>query len=206
MNLLKKSTPRITGLVTLILLVLSSKQAEAGFFNLEEFVDYQSWAVGMEPEITLNQGGGFATNFKFTYGITPLSNFQAGIGFGGGARGFRIGGAYTFDFIPDLDGQIGAGLALTGYYYKLRSAIGETEFSIAPYIHNAFQTRGGVDFDPYISLPLGMAFSSGTYVTTFQLVMGSYFPTSQHFGVNAELGVQLKDSSSYISFGMTYRD
>ena len=178
----------------------------AGVFNLTQFVDYQSWAIGMEPEVTITAGGGFATNFKFTYGIAPLSNFQAGVGFGTGARGFRIGGTYTFDFIPDIKGQIGAGIAIQGYYYKLAGSSGQTETTAIPYIHNIFKTKGGTSFDPYIALPLGLAFFDGTYRSIMQLVMGSYFPTSDHFGFNAEFGVTLKDTDSYLAGGVTYRD
>jgi hypothetical protein len=162
--------------------------------------------VGLEPEATLTSGGGFATNFKFTYGITPLSNFQATVGFGSGARGFRIGGAYSFDFIPDLDGQIGFGIYLQGLYYKLRSSISSTEVTITPYIHNRFESSSGTDFDPYLALPVGMAFISSNYETIVQLVVGSYWPMSQHIGVNLEVGLNLKDTDSYMAGGITYRD
>ena len=187
-------------------LVSSVPSAQAGVFNLTQFVDYQSWAVGMEPEITFTDGGGFATNFKFTYGITPLNNIQATVGFGSGARQFRIGGAYSFDVVPDLDGQIGFGFYLQGLYYKRRAAIGNTEVTLTPYIHNAFQSAGGTDFDPYLAVPFGMSFMSGTYTTVVQLAVGSYFPLSQHFGFNVEAGFSLKDTDSYVSFGATYRD
>jgi hypothetical protein len=192
--------------LSLFTLLNQPQTAQAGVFNLHQFVDYESWAFGLEPETTLTSGGGFATNFKFTYGITPLSNFQVGVGFGGGARGFRLGGAYTFDFIPDLDGQIGFGLAVQGYYYKLRGGLAQTETTLLPYIHNSYRTGEGATFDPYVGLPFGMAFLDGTYRTIVQLAVGTYFQTSDHFGVNAELGLNVKDTDSYLSFGVTYRD
>jgi hypothetical protein len=204
LNQLKKTAFLV--LFTLASATGFSRSAQAGVFNLPQFVEFQSWAVGMEPEVTLTSGGGFATNFKFTYGITPLNNIQAIVGFGSGARGFRVGGAYTFDFIPDLEGQIGFGVYLQGVYYKLRGAVSSTEVTLTPYIHNAFETSSGTSFDPYIALPVGIDFILGTYNTIAQLVLGSYFPTSQHFGFNAELGLNLNQTDSYIAVGVTYRD
>ena len=129
-----------------------------------------------------------------------------GVGFGSGSRGFRIGGTYTFDFIPDLDGQIGFGVALQGYYYKLKGSVGQTEATLYPYLHNLFEGSSGVDYDPYVALPFGMAFYNGNYRTILQLVIGNYFKTSDHFGFNLELGMNLKDTDTYIATGITYRD
>lgn len=180
--------------------------AEAGVFNIPEFVDQSSWSVGLEPEATFSGGGSFSNTLKFTYGIASLSNLQIGLGTGTGTRGFRTGATYTFDFIPDLDGQIGAGLALQAYYFKMAGSIGETQLMVYPYIHNQFGNTGNTSTDPYIALPIGMALKDGTYRTVAQLVLGSYFQTSQNFGINAELGINMKGSDTYVSTGITYRD
>src|SRR5262245_14438585 len=94
--------------------------AQAGVFTLTQFVEPTEWSLGIEPEVTLSGTSGFAVNSKFTYGLSDLSNIQFGIGPGSGERKFRIGGAYTLDFIPDLEGQLGTGIAIQGYFYKLR--------------------------------------------------------------------------------------
>ena len=188
----------------------SISTVQAGVFNIPEFVEYHGWAVGIEPEATLSTWGnsaqsGIATTAKFTYGITPLSNLQIGMGTGSGTKGFRTGGTYTFDIIPNLDKQIGAGLALQAYYYKLKGSFGQTETTLYPYIHNTFHGET-FDYDPYIALPWGMAFYNSNYRSIMQLVFGSYVKASEHFGLNAELGLNLKDTDTYISFGITYRD
>jgi len=181
--------------------------AKAGVFNIPEFVDPGNWAVGLEPEATFNSGGSFSTNLKFTYGLAPISNLQFGIGEGSGNRGFRIGGTYTFDFIPDLKGQIGAGIALQLYYYKIQSGLSQTEASIYPYLHKAFENGGWVtSYDPYVALPLGIGFVSGTYHSLLQLVLGSAFRTSQYFSLNGELGINLSNTDTYIAGGITYRN
>lgn len=178
--------------------------SQAGVFNIPEFVDESSWSVGLEPEATFSGGGSFSNTLKFTYGIASLSNLQVGLGTGTGTRGFRGGATYTFDFIPDLDGQIGAGLALQAYYFKMSNSVGETQMTLYPYIHNQFGNNS--TFDPYIAVPFGMALRDGTYRTVAQLVMGSYFQTSQNFGINAELGLNMKGTDTYLSGGITYRD
>ena len=181
--------------------------AQAGVFNLPEFVEYKSWALGLEPLITMTNGSGVGANVKFTYGISPLSNLQLGMGSGSGSKQFRLGGAYTLDFIPDLDGQIGAGIAFQGYTYHMKTTGGSmTEITAIPYIHNNFTTSNDANFDPYISLPVGMAFNDGTYRTIMQIVFGVFFKTTEHVFYNMELGLNMKDTDTYIATGITYRN
>ena len=190
---------------------LASPVAKAGVFNIPEFVEYKSWAVGIEPEVTLNtfgntQSSGVSFTAKFTYGITPLSNLQVGLGTGTESEGFRLGGTYTFDLIPDLEGQVGAGLAIQAYYFKIKDGFGETITSVYPYVHKMFTSTTGFRYDPYVALPYGLAFYDGSYRSTWQLVIGNYFKTSAHFGFNIELGMSLKDTDTYFSTGVTYHD
>lgn len=194
---------------------LASNQAVAGVFNIPEFVEYKSWALGMEPEVTLSTYGntnnsGIADTFKFTYGISPLSNLQVGMGEGSGSKGFRTGATYTFDFIPDLEGQLGAGLALQAYYYKLKGSYGQTEATIYPYLHkmikNGAAKESDAAYDPFIALPFGEAFYNSTYRSIWQLVVGASLKSSEHFAITGEIGISLKDTDSYISGGITYRD
>ncbi len=189
-----------------LLITSTSQKAQAGVFNIPEFVEQKSWSVGLEPEATFSSGGSFSNTVKFTYGIASLSNLQVGLGTGTGTRGFRGGATYTFDFIPDLAGQIGAGIAFQMYHYKLQASVGQTEMTLYPYVHNQFETSGHSAFDPYIALPFGMALRDGTYRTITQIVVGSYFETSKNFGINAELGMNMKGADSYLSGGITYRD
>ena len=197
---------------TLALVLFSfATNASASVFTIPQFVEYKSWAVGLEPEATLSSSSiapseGVAFNAKFTYGITPLSNLQIGVGPGSGKKTFRFGGTYSFDFIPDLSGQIGAGLAAQAYYFNLRDSSGKTEIQAYPYIHKRFTSSSGLDFDPFIAMPYGMAFVDGTYQSVWQLAFGSYFRSSEHIGINSELGLNLKNTDTYLSFGVTYRD
>lgn len=194
---------KIIAIATLLILSTLNQNAQAGVFNLTQFVDHQNWSVGIEPELTLSNGSGFATSAKFTYGLNMLSNLQVGVGTGSGAREFRVGGAYTLDFIPDLDGQMGFGIAAQAYYYKVRSNLAQTEVQLIPYLHNAFQFATQ-SIDPYLSLPSGLALIDGRYRSIVQVATGAYFKISDHLGYNLELGINVRNTDNYISGGVTY--
>ena len=193
-----------------LLSLMNASPSWAGVFNIPEFVDYQSWAFGLEPEITFDTfekgGGGFGSNAKFTYGLTPLSNLQIGIGTGAGSKGFRVGGTYSFDFIPDMEGQVGLGVAAQGYYIKLHDASARTEGLIYPYVHKSFGIRNGMILDPYVAVPFGMAFHAGTYRTVVQGVIGTAIRTNEHVRLHLESGFNIKDYDSTLSFGLSYRN
>jgi hypothetical protein len=197
-------------LLALGVTLLLAPTGRASVFTLPQFIEHKSWAIGFEPEATLETthkagGAGVAITTKFTYGMTPLSNLQIGIGSGSGEKSFRIGGAYTFDFIPDLQGQIGAGLGVQSYYFNLRSGSGKLDTQIFPYLHKRFP-GSGISFDPYIAMPYGVSFVSGSALAIWQLALGTYFKTSEHLGYNTELGLNLKNSDTYLAFGVTYQD
>ncbi|MBU6153544.1 MAG: hypothetical protein KGP28_04510 [Bdellovibrionales bacterium] len=198
-------------LLVLPLLLFLPQITSASVFTIPQFVEYKSWAVGIEPEATLSSsargsGQGVAFNAKFTYGISPLSNLQIGLGPGSGNRTFRFGGTYSFDFIPDLSGQVGAGLATQAYYFNLRDQSGRTEILAYPYVHKRFTSSSGLEFDPFIAMPYGLAFVNGNYDSLWQLALGSFFKTSEHIGLNTELGLGLKNADTYLCFGISYQD
>jgi hypothetical protein len=194
----------------LFLAPLAPRAAHATVFTIPQFVEHKSWAIGFEPEATLSTasptGTGVAFNTKFTYGLTPISNLQIGIGPGSGEKDFRIGGTYSVDWIPDLPGQVGAGLAAQAYYFNLRNSTARTDFQVYPYLHKNFATSKGFDIDPFVALPVGMSFTQGQYFWTAQLAVGSFFRTSEHVGLNGELGFNLQNTDTYLAFGVTYRD
>ncbi len=197
---------KITLSMAILAAVFTAQTSHAGVFNIPQFVELKSWSVGLEPEATFTSGGSFSNTLKFTYGIGSLSNVQVGIGTGSGNRGFRTGATYTFDFIPDLDGQIGAGIAFQTYFYKVRSNYGQTELTLYPYVHNEYEVAGNIALDPYIAIPFGLALNNGAYNTISQFVVGGYFKTTKNFGINTEIGMNLKGADSYLSGGITYRD
>jgi hypothetical protein len=198
-------------LICLTILVLFRTESRASVFTIPQFVEYRSWAVGLEPEATFStptpaEGTGISLTAKFTYGITPISNLQIGLGPGSGNRTFDIGGTYSFDFIPDLKGQVGAGIAAQAYYFSIKDSSGKTEITAYPYVHKMFPGPKNLSYDPYLAMPVGFSFLAGTYQAVWQLSTGCYVKTSDHFGVNAEFGLSLQNTDTYLSLGATYRD
>lgn len=192
------------GWLVLVLAVAISKPAHAGVFNIPHFVAPGEFAVGLEPELTLSNGAGFATNLKYTQGITELMNGQFIIGTGGGPRQFRVGGNLAFDFFPDIEGQPGLGFATQALYYRLKGNVGQLDVTAIPYIHKSFKTGSGMEFDPFFSVPFGLGLTDGRYKTISTAVLGSSFKGSEHFRYSIELGVSINNAETYFSGGVTY--
>lgn len=188
-------------LYALVLLALAVP-ARAGTFSMADFVAPGEFSIGIEPEVMLSDGAGFATNVKYTQGLTDNENFIGTIGTGTGGREFRVGGAMTFEFFPDTASQPGMGLGAQAMYYRLADQ-GELETTAIPYIHKSFRA-GGADVDPFFSLPVGFAFSNGQYQEITSASIGSLFKASEHFSYVAELGLALHNTQSYVSGGVVY--
>jgi hypothetical protein len=177
--------------------------AQAGVMNLPNFQEVGAWSLGVEPEITLTNGAGLAGTAKFTYGLNELSNLQVGVGHGSGPRQFRLGGALTFDFLPDLESQPGVGVAVSAYYFRA-GTVGQIELSAIPYIHKQFDTGSG-KVDPFLAIPVGFAFKDNSrYISISQAAVGASFHTNELFRYTVELGLAINNTDSYISAGITY--
>lgn len=194
--------PFYLGLCSLVL-SLSLSQAHAGVFNLPHFVTPGEFAIGVEPEFILSSGAGTGINTRYTHGISDMNNLSAILGTGSGPRQFRIGGAFTFDFFPDLAHQPGLGLALQGLFVQYAAASG-VETTAIPYIHKLFRTEVGFNIEPFLAIPIGLSLSQGMYQTISSAVVGCLFEHSEHFRTSMELGINLSNTNTYISAGVIY--
>jgi len=193
-----------TGLVLSLLLapLVLAPKVQAGVFNLPNFVPQKEFALGLEPEVTLSNQSGVGVNFKYQHGLSDMNNLMVTIGTGTNNRQFRLGGAFTFDFFPDVDDQPGIGLALQGLFVQLANA-GSVEITAIPYIHKKFIGDGN-QFEPFLAIPLGISLSGGAYQPLATLAIGSMLHHSQHMRTIIEVGVGLTNVSTYISGGLTY--
>lgn len=181
---------------------LLSLNSQAGVFNLPHFVPSGDFGIGLEPELTMSSGAGLGVNLRYIQGLSDLSNFTGILGTGGGDRQFRLGGAFTFDFFPDTEGQPGIGLAIQGLFVRLPQT-GSVELTGIPYIHKSFISQDS-NVEPYFAVPIGISLAQGTYKTITNLVFGSFFHHSAHFSTIAEFGVSLNNSYTYLSGGIVY--
>jgi hypothetical protein len=183
--------------------VVGPLRSEAGVFNTPHFIAPGEFGIGVEPELNFRDDSATAgVNFRYTHGLSDLSNVTGIIGTGGGTRKFRFGGVYTFDFFPDVEKQPGIGIAVQPLYVQLPSA-GSVEITVTPYIHKNFKVQQG-DIDPFLAVPIGLMLSQGTYKTISTLVAGAHFQMNEHVGSVVELGVKLNNSFSYFSGGIVY--
>lgn len=189
-----------------LVLTLGAFEAKAGLFNLPRFVEPGKNAVGVEPEVTLTSGGGFAGNLHYTQGLTDLNNLHLLLGMGTGVRRFRIGASFTFDFFPDVGDQPGMGIATQGVYYRYKGGFGQLETALIPYLHKSFHRGSGDQIEPYFAIPIGPAFRSGEYTWTTQVVMGAiYRRTDTDIQFVGEVGVNVNKTESYVSGGILYQ-
>lgn len=177
-------------------------QAQAGVFNIPHFVAPTNFALGLEPEFYMTQGTGLGVNLRFTQGISDLSNVSAILGTGGGARQFRFGGNFTFDFFPDVEGQPGIGIAAQALF--VQTPVGGTlELQGIPYIHKNLKTDSAGEIEPFLAVPIGVSMLQGTQVIS-TLTVGAQFHQSAHVSTIIELGVGLSNASTYLSGGIVY--
>lgn len=194
---------RIGFVLALVLgVTLGQQMAQAGVFNLPRFIQPKEFAIGAEPEFNFGTVNGVGTNLRGTLGLSDTNNVSVIVGLGTGPRLFRVGGAFTFDFFPDTDGQPGIGLALQGMFIQLPGT-GSVELTGIPYIHKSFKSSYGA-FDPFLAVPVGLSLAGGTYQPLVTLTVGTQFQHSEHFSSVAEFGAGLSNTNTYISGGVIY--
>jgi hypothetical protein len=177
--------------------------AQAGVFNIPHFVEPGNFALGLEPELFLSPSAGLGINAKYTQGLNDLMNFQGILGTGGGPRRFRVGGNLTWDFVPDVEGQPGIGLATQALYYRIPDA-GRLELTGIPYIHKNFPQAEGEGIDPYFAFPIGFAFTDGEYQTISTAVVGVLWKKSEHLSYSTEMGININHAATYFSGGIIF--
>lgn len=199
---------RVAGGLSTFLIALTAAtslvpaRAQAGVFNLPHFVQPGSFAIGLEPELTLSNGAEIGINLKYTHGLTDLVNVQGVLGTGSGDQRFRAGGSLVFDFFPDIEGQPGIGIATEALYYRVPNA-GLLQVRAIPYIHKTFVNQGN-EIEPYFSIPFGLAFSSGEYQAVSNIAIGSMFKNVEHLRYVLEVGVAINNAETYVSGGLVY--
>lgn len=182
---------------------LGTSLAQASVSTMPRFVAPGDSAMGIEPEVVLTSGAGIGITARYTYGLNDLMNVMAVLGTGTGPRKFRLGTATTFDFFPDIEGQPGIGLGVSGVYQRLADT-GQFEVMTTPYLHKTFVT-GNNEVEPYFAVPFGMGFSEGRYRALSTLALGAMFKsTPAQIRYNIEFGIAVNNTDTYISAGLTY--
>lgn len=191
-------------LVALAALVFVVGEAHAGVFNIPRFINKGENSIGIEPEVTFTNDGGVAGNVKYQHGVTDLNNVIGTLGYGGGVRKFRLGAAFTFDAIPDIDRQPGMGIALQGIYYRYRH-FGQFDLTLVPYIHKTFYNGAGQEIEPFVAVPVGPEMRSREYNWAATAVLGAMFREKDaSYAFVGEVGVSINKAETYASAGVIF--
>jgi len=191
-----------------------SHEAQAAMFDGVRFVNPGEFAISIEPEFVLRSPAGLGGDFRYTQGISDLSNLTVIAGIGNGTRQSRIGADYTFDFFPDLEGQPGIGIALQGLWVQvispaasaanLTTTVGQLELTAIPYLHKNFKTENGGEVEPFMTLPFGWAFLNGGYQQIMSVGLGGIFKANEHFRYTLEFTMAVNNTDSTVSGGVIY--
>lgn len=197
-----QKTKWLLGLILIIILSVSS--AYAGVFDLPNFLPEGQFSVGVEPEVITSSPSGLGVNLKPKFGASNILNWEAIVGTGPETRAFRLGVTADFDWFPDVGSQPGIATPVTVLYYRSFDS-GVLSYGISPLVYKTFQ-GAGTDYTPFISLPFGWNFKSGTNSAFTQIAMGSMFKPqgSEHFKFTLEAGFDINKSFSYISGGVIW--
>jgi len=188
-----------------VLGLMLAHPAQAGVFSIPNFLNPGKNALGVEPEVNLSNDTGIAVNLRYQRGLSTLSNLHLVTGVGGGERQFRLGGAYTFDFFPDVDQQPGIGVAVQGMYYRYSGSRGQFEPTVIPYLHKEFHNTNGGSIEPFVAIPMGLEFKTGGSDWIATLVLGAKFKSSNpKIAYIGELGANLTNAESYVSAGAVF--
>jgi hypothetical protein len=192
-------------ILVLMLVSITIPQANAGLFNSVHFVEPGSWAVGLEPDVTLSNadGAAMAVNVRYTSPISDNKNVNLLAGGGGGNKRFRAGGNVTFDLFPNTPKQIGIGLAAQGIYYSLTDGT-QIDLQAIPYVHETYGDAKSIEVEPYFAVPIGMKFVNGRYDPTTAVTLGALFKGSENLRYVFEVGLAINRTDSYVAGGIAY--
>ena len=170
---------------------------------------YQTISESGELISADNYRFGFETQFGSGANLTgfvdaPLNEVsQLRVLAGTGDVDFYAGVSYKWIPFPDLEKQPAVGL-------RVGSAIGRettdnfVAFSGSPLVSKKIETPQGLAI-PYLALPITYTSHKSKTTNALQLAIGSEFntPELKKWGFGGELGINIKDSQSYIAFFAT---
>lgn len=159
------------------------------------------YKLGFEPQLITSKGGG--ANFSAFLDKAINDEMSTRLRVGAGDTDFSAGGSLKWVPIPDYGRQPAVGGKIGGYFWRESD---QSFFTVRfePIVSKKFQTGVG-DWTPYAALPLMFNSGKDKNNTSMQLAGGTEFfhPEADNMTFGAELGIDAKDSFSYISAYVT---
>ena len=161
------------------------------------------YAASLETQFVTQNNSGANLVGRFDGAYNRDLNYRAEVGFG--STDFHMGGLVKWVPYPDVEKQPAIGL-MGGIGYAQYEDNTEISIKVYPLISKRFIIDIG-EIVPYASLPVGISSYDGETFVPVQLTGGAelktlYFKDLTFF---AEIGFNLSNSFSYISFAALYR-
>ena len=168
-----------------------------------EILDKNQYRAVFEPQFIFNKQAGANIVGRFD---APLSESlqirgEAGVG---SSIDFHTGAHLKWSPVPDIDNQP-AVAGQIGVVYARYGGEPEVSFRFNPIVSKQFESKHGV-FTPYGSIPLALETRKGVAIGTAQLSLGTQYETPhfKNMQFSAELGLNIKDSYTYVGVGLLY--
>lgn len=185
--------------------LFTSNQALAYLTILEsaEVVPPKMSRIGFVPQLVTNDSSGLNTDVTFDSGWNEASSSRFTLG--AGKMDIHLGGTYKWVPFPDVARQPALGLRSAIWYARYKDESYMT-FSAAPLMSKKVEQPVGL-FTPYVALPISYTLNRHKDFFSQQFVIGSEFATNKIplFTFAAELGLNLKDSYSFIAGFVSYQ-
>lgn len=166
-----------------------------------DLLDPGHYRVGAETQFITNEDSGVNLVSRFDMGLNEDSNLRAELGFG--TTDLHLGAFYKWIPIPDYEQQPAIGFS-SGVVFAQYSGHTELSLRFHPIVSKGFEVEFG-KITPYASLPFGLRSYDDDTDVPVQLALGSdlYFSQLDLWHFKAEIGFDLSEAFTYISFGAT---
>lgn len=179
--------------------------AALAFYTVQDtgdLLDEKEYKFSAELQFITSGDDGVNVIGRFDTGFDEDSNFRflAGVG----TTDYVFGAFYKWVPYPDFEKQPAIGLTSGVQLAKYED---ETEMALRfiPFISKQFETDIGT-LTPYTSLPVNIRHYDGETDMPVQLILGTRYrhPEYDEVEYTAELGFEIQDAVTFISFGVMF--
>ncbi len=195
--------PSMTAFIVTLAMTLLTSRSHA-YLTVGESAEVNPthiYKAGIEPQIRLSDGGGLNLTGFFDRVINDSSSFRVHAGVGD--TDFYTGASYKLIPYPDFNDQPAMGGRVSAIFGREGSENFYT-FRVEPLISKKFDSPHGL-FTPYGAIPLMFTNYKSKTETQVQLTGGVEYSNPQlpKLVFTGELGLNIKDSISYVSASVT---
>lgn len=155
------------------------------------------------PQIITSDSSGL--NVDVAYNTAWKEDMSSRFQVGSGKMDIHLGGSFKWIPFPDVKQQPAIGVRGSLWYARYKDENYMT-FSGAPLVSKKVEQEVGL-FVPYVSIPINYTLNRQRNYFSQQFVIGTEFfsPRAKDWSWSGELGLNLKDSYSYIAFLVGYQ-